>query len=155
MTKSGRKWMITMFMGEYHHSIDSKGRIIIPSKFKSDFGKKVVITNYLDGCLSIYTKDTWTKLEKKISALPMSKKGSRDFKRFFLGSAQIVDIDNQGRVLVSSPLRQFANLKDDVNMVGVGDHVEIWDSASWDKEYTKKGFRNSDSFAEGLEDLGI
>lgn len=144
-----------MFTGTYNQKLDEKGRIMIPSKFKSDFGKKVVITNYLDGCLSIYTKDTWTKLEKKISALPMSKKGSRDFKRFFLGSAQIVDIDNQGRVLISAPLRQFAGLKDDVNMVGVGDHVEIWDGASWDKEYTKKGFKNSDSFAESLEDLGI
>ena len=144
-----------MFTGTYNQKVDEKGRITIPSKFKSEFGKKIVVTNYLDGCLSIYTKETWTKLEKKIASLPMSKKGSRDFKRFFLGSALVLDIDKQGRVLISMPLRQYAKLGDEVNLIGVGDHVEIWDSKTWDKSYMSTTFKNDNQFAESLEDLGI
>ena len=147
--------MFFMFTGTYNQKVDEKGRIIIPARFKSDFGKKVVITNYLDNCLSIYTKETWTKLEKKIVSLPMSHKSSRDFKRFFLGSAQVVDIDKQGRVLVSQLLRKYANIESEVNLVGVGDHVEIWDIKTWENTYTKNNFNDSDKFVASLEDLGI
>ena len=110
-----------MFMGEYNHTIDAKGRLIIPSKFRELLGEEFVLTKGLDGCLSIYPMDEWKAFEEKLRTLPLTNKKARDFKRFFLGSATEGELDKQGRVLISSSLRAYADLDKEVDLAGVLD----------------------------------
>ena len=108
-----------MLTGEFNHNIDSKGRLIIPSKFRDDLGEKFMITKGMDGCLFVYPEDEWRHLEEKLRTLPLTNKKARDFKRFLLGSAVEGDLDKQGRVLISSALRTFAGLEKEVVLAGV------------------------------------
>lgn len=143
-----------MLSGEFNHSIDTKGRLIIPSKFRDILGEDFVITKGLDGCLFLYPNNEWKLFEEKLRTLPLTNKDARTFKRFFLGSAVEGGLDKQGRVLISSALRAFANLEKEVVLVGVLDRVEIWDKAKWDESNTIVE-DNMDDIASHMEELGL
>ena len=121
-----------MFMGQYNHTIDTKGRLIIPSKFRDILGDEFVITKGMDGCLFVYANDDWAAFEQKLTSLPLINKEARKFARFFLAGASQVEVDKQGRILVASNLREFAGLDKDVVLVGVGSRIEIWSLANWE-----------------------
>ncbi len=108
---SGDKRVFIMFMGEYSHTIDAKGRLIIPSKFREQLGEEFVLTKGLDGCLSIYPNDEWAAFEEKLRALPLTNKNARTFSRFFVAGATSCELDKQGRILVPATLREFAGLE--------------------------------------------
>ena len=137
-----------MFMGEYHHTIDDKGRLTIPSKIREELGKDFIITRGLDGCLFIYKKEQWNALIDKYQSLP-NIKDARNFMRFFLSGANNVDFDKQGRININIPLIKYANLKKDCVIIGVGDHLEVWDKDGWN------GFidDNIDSFSDVADNL--
>ena len=141
-----------MLTGEFNHSIDTKGRLIIPSKFRDILGDDFVITKGLDGCLFLYPANEWKIFEEKLRTLPLTNKNARTFTRFFLGSAVDGGLDKQGRVLISSALRAFAGLDKEVVLVGVLDRVEIWDKAKWDENNTEVE-ENMDDIAAQMEDL--
>ena len=122
-----------MFMGEYSHTIDAKGRIIVPVKFRESLGDNFVVTKGLDNCLFVYTKEDWQKFEEKLRTLPLTNKDARKFTRFFLAGAAEMEVDKQGRILIPSVLREFASLEKDVVFVGVGSRIEIWNRAGWDE----------------------
>ena len=143
-----------MLTGEFNHSIDSKGRLIIPSKFRDILGEDFVITKGLDGCLFLYPNNEWVIFENKLRKLTITNKNARTFTRFFLGSAVDGGLDKQGRVLISSALREFAGLEKDVVLVGVLDRVEIWDKTKWD-ENNAVVEDNMDDIASQMEDLGL
>lgn len=143
-----------MLTGEFNHSIDSKGRLIIPSKLRDDLGEHFVITKGMDGCLFLYPENEWEAFEEKLRTLPLTNKKARDFKRFFLGSAAEGEIDKQGRVLLSSSLRTYANLEKDVVLAGVLDKVEIWSKEAWDARTTDIE-ENIEDIANDMEDLGL
>ena len=141
-----------MFTGEYNHTIDKKGRLIIPNKFRASLGENFVMTNSLDGCIAIYDRESWDKFSEKINNLPYTDQNARVFKRFFIGSKIDLSPDKLGRVLVSQPLRVAASLKQDVTFIGVGDHIEVWDTETYKKKNT---FTDSDEIARRMEGLGI
>ena len=141
-----------MFTGEYNHTIDAKGRMIVPAKFRETAGEEFVITRSLDGCLSMYAPQEWQILEEKLNALPMTNEKARRLKRFLLGSAAVCEVDKQGRILIPAPLREKAELEKDVKLIGVGDHVELWDKAKWDEV---NDFSDTDELAADMEGLGI
>lgn len=143
-----------MLTGEFNHSIDTKGRLIIPSKFRENLGENFVITKGLDGCLFLYPDSEWKIFEEKLRTLPLTNKDARIFTRFFLGSAVDGGLDKQGRVLISSALRNFANLEKEVVLVGVLDRVEIWDKAKWEENNTAIE-DNMDDIASRMEELGL
>ncbi len=144
----------SLLTGEYIHSIDSKGRLIVPSKFREILGDDFVITKGLDGCLFLYPVDEWKIFEQKLRTLPLTNKNARTFTRFFLGSAVDGTLDKQGRVLISSALRSFAGLDKEVVLVGVLERVEIWDKAKWD-ENNAVVEENMDDIASQMEELGL
>jgi MraZ protein len=115
-----------MLMGEYHHTIDDKGRLIIPSKFRYDLGDKFVITKGLDGCLFVYPKNEWDNIISKLKILPFTKKDARIFMRFFLSGATECEFDKQGRISITSPLAEYAELTKECVIIGVNDRLEIW-----------------------------
>ena len=143
-----------MLTGEFNHSIDSKGRLIIPSKLRDSLGEHFVITKGMDGCLFLYPENEWEAFEKKLRTLPLTNKKARDFKRFFLGSAVDGEIDKQGRVLLSSSLRTYASLEKEVVLAGVLDKVEIWSKEAWDAR-TNDIEENIEDIASDMEDLGL
>lgn len=123
-----------MLLGEFNHNIDEKGRLIIPAKLRDDLGENFVICNGLEGCLFVYSQEEWSKFVTELEALPRMSKDARIYKRYFFGSASEGTFDKQGRVVIPPPLRKTANLEKDVVLVGVQDHVEIWDKARWDEQ---------------------
>lgn len=141
-----------MFTGEYNHTIDQKGRLIIPNKFRSLLGEVFVITKGIDDCLEIYDKETWDKFSEKINALPYSDPSARQFKRIFIGRATDVSPDKMGRVQLTVALRNVAGLKQDITFLGVGDHIELWDTDTFKK---KNNFDDSDEMSRKMEGLGI
>ncbi|GAB5614058.1 division/cell wall cluster transcriptional repressor MraZ [Faecalimonas hominis] len=143
-----------MLTGEFNHSIDAKGRLIIPYKFRENLGENFVITKGLDGCLFLYPDNEWKTFEEKLRTLPLTNKDARIFTRFFLGSAVDGGLDKQGRVLISSALRNFAHLEKEVVLVGVLDRVEIWDKAKWEENNTVIE-DNMDDIASHMEELGL
>ena len=143
-----------MLTGEFNHSIDSKGRLIIPSKLRDSLGEHFVITKGMDGCLFVYPENEWEAFEEKLRTLPLTNKKARDFKRFFLGSAVDGEIDKQGRVLISSSLRTYASLEKEVVLAGVLDKVEIWSKEAWDAR-TNDIEENIEDIASDMEDLGL
>ena len=120
-----------MFMGEFSHTIDAKGRLIIPSKFREELGENFVLTKGLDGCLSLYPMEEWKIFEKKLEALPLTNKNARKFLRFFVAGATECELDKQGRILVPATLREFAGLEKDVVLTGNLNRVEVWSKAKW------------------------
>lgn len=140
-----------MFIGEYNHNIDEKGRIAIPVKFRNRLGEGAVITRGLDNCLSIYTAESWEKQLVKLSDLPQTQKKSRAYSRFILSGAFTVETDKQGRVVIPQALRDYAGIKTNAVVTGLGDHVEVWDQKAW-KEYREEIEQDS---ADIAEELGI
>lgn len=140
-----------MFMGEYNHTIDAKGRLIIPAKFRDQLGEAFVITKGNDGCLSIYTNEAWENFLEKITKLP-GNKNSREFVRYFVSSAEVVEADKQGRVLIPANLREHAGLDKDVVLAGVIDKIEIWDKERWT---SANDLDNIDDITENLAELGL
>lgn len=141
-----------MFMGEYNHTIDIKGRLIIPSKFRDILGDTFVITKGLDGCLFVYDNNEWKAFEEKLKSLPLTNKDARQFVRFFLAGAAEVEVDKQGRILVPSTLRDFAEMEKDVVLVGVASRIEIWSKERWEGTAT---YEDMDEIAEHMADLGL
>lgn len=122
-----------MFMGEYNHTIDTKGRLIIPAKFREVLGDSFVVTKGLDGCLFGYDNTEWSAFEDKLKTLPLINKEARKFVRFFLAGAASVEVDKQGRILIPSVLREFAALDKEVVLAGVGGRIEIWSKDRWEE----------------------
>lgn len=143
-----------MLTGEFNHSIDSKGRLIIPSKLRDSLGERFVITKGMDGCLFLYPENEWEAFEDKLRTLPLTNKKAREFKRFFLGSAVDGEIDKQGRILISTSLRTYANLDKEVVLAGVLDKVEIWSKDAWEAR-TAEIEENIEDIASDMEDLGL
>lgn len=149
MVDSGEKWGIFMLMGEYHHTIDDKGRIIIPSKFREELGQEFIVTRGLEECLFVYPKDKWDKIVLKLNTLPFTKKDARSFMRFFLSGATAMELDKQGRINITSPLISYADLKKDCIVIGVGDRLEIWSNDKWNEFY----LGNKDALSDIAENL--
>ncbi len=141
-----------MFMGEYNHTIDAKGRVIVPSKFRESLGDEFVVTKGLDGCLFVYDNREWTAFEEKLKSLPITNKDARAFVRFFLAGAAGVEVDKQGRILLPGSLREFAELTKDVVLIGVGSRIEIWSKERWE---SAASFEDMDDIAEHMADLGL
>lgn len=141
-------------MGEYLHSIDNKGRLIFPAKFRDSLGEKFIATKGLDNCLFVYSQEEWAILETKLKQLPMAKPEARAFVRFFFAGAAELECDKQGRVLLPPNLREHARLDKDVVVIGVSSRVEIWGKAAWD-EYNAQISPEVTKIAENLVDLGI
>ena len=141
-----------MFMGEYNHTIDAKGRLIIPSKFRELLGEEFVLTKGLDGCLSIYPMDEWEAFEMKLRALPLTNKDARAFSRFFVAGATTCELDKQGRILLPAVLREFADITKDAVLVGVGSRVEIWSKDRWEGTVT---YQDMDEISKHMIELGI
>lgn len=141
-----------MFMGEYNHSIDAKGRLIVPAKFREALGENFVVTRGLDGCLFVFPNNIWTEFEEKLNKLPMTDKKARQFSRFFLRGAAIPEVDKQGRILIPASLREAAGLDKEVTMIGMGNRVEIWNPELLEDNST---FEDMDEIAEHMAELGI
>ena len=141
-----------MFMGEYQHSIDDKGRLIIPARFREGLGDNFVLTKGLDNCLFVYPSSEWGKLEKHLQELPFTKADARAFVRFFLSGATECELDKQGRILLPAVLREYASLERDVTVIGVASRVEIWGREAWEK-YSRTAGTAYEALAEKLEDL--
>ena len=141
-----------MLIGEYEHSLDAKGRLIMPSKLRDDIGEKFIITKGLDGCLFAFSIEEWKIFEQKLRSLPISNKDARAFSRFFFAGAMDCEIDNQGRFLISSNLREFAGLTKEVVIVGMDSRIEIWSKDKWQKCDEDI---SADEIAEKMEMLGI
>ena len=141
-----------MFMGEYNHTIDTKGRLIIPSKFREALGDEFVVTKGLDGCLFVYDNEEWQNFEGKLKTLPLTNKDARQFVRFFLAGAAAVEVDKQGRILLPSVLREFAGLEKEVVLVGVASRVEIWSKEKWE---SAAAYEDMEEIAEHMAELGI
>ncbi len=141
-----------MFMSEYNHSIDAKGRMIVPAKFREALGNDFIVTQGLDGCLFVFPNSEWQVFEEKLRGLPVSNKDARKFSRFFLAGAASVELDGQGRILLPAVLRKFAGLDKEAVVVGVGSRVEIWDKTRWEENTS---FDDMDEIAEHMADLGI
>jgi len=139
-----------MLIGEYRHSIDEKGRLALPSKFRKVLSEGVVVTRGVDRCLSLYPRETWKKLASKVSNLPMNQKNNRAFARLMLAGAMDSNVDGQGRVVLPDYLRGYANLIKNVVIAGVHDRLEIWDQTEWER-YTKDAELHSEDIAETVE----
>ena len=138
-----------MFMGEYHHSIDDKGRLIIPAKFRSELGDKFVITRGIENCLFAYPEKRWEEIVHKLESLPFTKKDARNFTRFFLSGATVAEFDKQGRVNITSPLINYASIEKDCVIIGTGDRLEIWSEDAWNSFFNSASINISD-IAENL-----
>jgi len=144
----------TMFIGEYHHSIDEKGRIAIPIKFRKALEGGAVVTKGLDNCLFLYTAKEWEAQAVKIAQLPISKSDSRAFNRHMLSGAMDVELDKQGRVVLPDYLRKFAGISKKAVVAGLYNRIEIWDQSRWE-EYKKKMEGESSEIAERMGELGV
>ncbi|HSX24712.1 MAG TPA: division/cell wall cluster transcriptional repressor MraZ [Candidatus Andersenbacteria bacterium] len=143
-----------MFIGEYNHTIDEKGRMNVPAKFRRDVTAGVVVTRGLDHCLFVYPKSEWEVMAEKLSRLPVSQKKSRAFARLMLAGAMDIELDSQGRVMLPEYLRQYASIKKHVVVAGLYNRLEIWDEDAW-REYRTKTELESDDIAESMNELDI
>ncbi len=140
-----------MLIGEYHHNIDEKGRLIIPSKFREEIGNSFVVTKGLDGCLFVYSLCEWEKIVNKLKKLPFTKKDARTFSRFFLSSATVCEFDKQGRINLVNSLIEYADLKKECAVIGVNDRLEIWSLDKFNNLMEEKALE-LDDIAENLFD---
>ncbi len=143
-----------MFMGEYQHVIDAKGRLMVPVKFRDDLGSTFVVTRGLENCLFVYPMNEWHKLEAKLKDLPFTKKDVRAFTRFLLSGAVDLEIDKQGRVLIPNNLREFADIEKDCVVIGVSSRVEIWSKENW-QIYYEKANESYEDIAETIVDFDL
>lgn len=143
-----------MFIGEYSHTIDEKRRLLIPSKFRKELGKKAVITRGLDNCLFVFPEREWTVLAKKLGGLPLGQSDARGFIRLMLAGAMDVYIDGLGRILMPDYLKEYASLKKQVIITGVFNRLEVWDEALW-RSYKSRSEKEIGNMAERLGELGV
>lgn len=143
-----------MLIGEYEHSLDVKGRLIMPARLRSDIGEKFIITKGLDGCLFVFSQSEWSNFEAKLKELPLTNKNARDFVRFFLSGATECELDKQGRFLIVNNLREYANITKEAIIIGVGTRLEIWNKEKWE-EYNSDDNLSADDIAENMTMLGI
>lgn len=141
-----------MFMGTYNHTIDPKGRLSIPSKYRDVLGEEFVVSKGMDGCLFVYAIDDWKVFEEKLASLSIVKAETRQFARFFLAGAQYVTVDKQGRILMPQDLREFAGLEKDVVLAGMGSRIEIWSLEKWNENSEQVDINK---IAEGMADLDL
>jgi MraZ protein len=157
---SGEKWGIFrkgvtgMFMGEYQHALDAKGRLIIPAKFREELGEGAIITRGLDNCLFLFPQEEWAVLEGKLKTLPLTKHDARQFVRFLFSGATECELDKQGRIVLPSNLREFAAIDKDAVVIGVSSRVEIWSKERWES-YVQVAEESFEDIAENIVDLGI
>ena len=143
-----------MFMGEYSHTIDTKGRLIIPSRFREELGETFVVTKGLDGCLFVFSDEEWKAFEIKLKSLPLSNKNARQFARFFVAGATPCELDKQGRILLPATLREFAGLEKDVVLTGMLNRIEIWSKEKWNENNSLDDVA-MDEIAEQMTDFGF
>lgn len=143
-----------MFMGEFQHTIDPKGRLIMPAKLREKLGEKFVVTRGLDGCLFGYPLTEWALLEGKLNEMPLAKKDARTFVRFFYSAATECEIDKQGRINLPVSLRNHGNLTKNCVVVGVSNRIEIWDEERW-QAFSEEAEENFDEIAESMIDFGL
>lgn len=143
-----------MFIGEYQHTIDQKGRMAVPAKFRAKLASGAVVTRGLDNCLFLYAKEEWEKIAEKLSNLPLSKSNARAFGRLMLAGAMEVDIDKQGRINLPKYLLDYGKIVKNAVVAGLYNRLEIWDVKSWD-QYKNKALEGSSEIVEELGDLGI
>ena len=141
-----------MFMGEYNHTIDAKGRLIVPSKFREQLGNTFVITKGLDGCLFVYSNEEWKTIEESFRNKPLTSKDARKFTRFFFAGACECEVDKQGRILIPSNLREYAGIEKDVVSIGALNRVEIWSKEKW---LDNGDYDDMDEIAEHMAELGF
>ncbi len=143
-----------MFLGEYEHTIDGKGRLTIPARFRAELAQGMVVTRGLDGCLLIYPLPEWEKLAAKVNGLPLTKKDARTFTRLIYSGATLCQPDRQGRILLPQYLREYANIDSQGVIIGLFSRLEIWNPQHW-QEVRRKVEEEGDAIAEQLADLGI
>ncbi|MDE6888207.1 MAG: division/cell wall cluster transcriptional repressor MraZ [Eubacterium sp.] len=141
-----------MFMGEYNHTIDAKGRLIVPSKFREKLGEEFVVTKGLDDCLFVYPLDEWAHIEEAFRKVPLTNKKARDFVRFFFAGAASCEADKQGRILLPANLRAYAGLEKEIVSAGVLNRVEIWDKEKWERS---NDITDMDGIADYMAELGV
>ncbi len=142
-----------MFIGEYQHSLDDKGRVIVPSKYREQLGDCFILTKGLDGCLFIYPLSEWTIFEQKLKSLPLTNTNARKFVRFFLSGAIECSPDKQGRVLIPNSLRVYSEIEKDIVFIGMSNRIEAWSQVKWDT-YNNESI-NMELLATQMEELGI
>ncbi len=138
-----------MFMGEFHHNIDEKGRLIIPSKFRNDLGKKFIITRGIEKCIFVYSLDEWNNMVNELKELPFTRKNARTFMRMLMSGATECELDNNGRINIPSPLVNYASIDKECVVIGVGDRLEIWSNEGFENFFNE----NIDNFDEIAETL--
>ena len=143
-----------MLIGEYIHSLDSKGRLIMPAKLREDMGEKFIITTGLDGCLFGFSMPEWKQFEDKLKTLPITNKNARNFVRFFLSGSTECELDKQGRFLIASKLRAVAALDKDVAIIGAGTRIEIWNKEKWEEHNSEENL-SIEEIEKNMEELGI
>jgi len=141
-------------MGEFNNKLDTKGRMIVPSKFREDLSEQFVITRGLDKCLFGYTHEEWSRIEEKMKNLPLTKRDARKFMRLFFSGATQVEVDKQGRINIPQNLRTYAGLSKECTIIGVSSRIEIWDSEEWSDFYTDSE-ENFEDIAEDLIDFDL
>ncbi|PRO65322.1 division/cell wall cluster transcriptional repressor MraZ [Alkalicoccus urumqiensis] len=141
-----------MFIGEFEHQMDAKGRVTVPSKFRDELGSGFIATRGLDQCLFIYPESEWARLEKKLRDLPFTRKDARAFTRFFFSGATECALDGQNRISLPASLRTYAGLEKECVFIGVAQRVEVWDKALWES-YMDESASSFAELAEGLFDV--
>lgn len=156
MGMRGEKWgfVFIMFIGEYSHNLDDKGRLAVPKKFRAALSRGAVVTRGLDNCLFLYTKAEWQKLAEKLAALPFAQANTRAFARLMLAGAMDVSLDKQGRVVLPDYLRTYAALSKEVVVAGLYNRLELWDASAW-QSYTCRAEKESAEIAERMSELGV
>ena len=149
MVECGEKWGMNMFIGEYHHTIDEKGRIIVPAKFREELGNNFIVTRGIEDCLFVYSVENWAKITNKLNSLPFTHKDARTFNRFFMSGATDVELDKQGRMNLPAPLISYAHLLKDCVIIGTGDRLEVWSEESWSRFFDS----TKDSMSDIAENL--
>jgi MraZ protein len=142
-----------VFTGEYHHTVDDKGRVAVPMRFRADLAQRAMVSKWIDGCLALFPRTAWDELAAKAAALQITNEGARVFQRFLFGAAFDIELDRQGRLVVPAVLRQFAGLESDAVIVGSRDHLEIWSPAAWSAFSARMD--QPELLAEHLQGLGI
>jgi MraZ protein len=122
-----------MFLGRFEHSVDTKGRVAVPARFRDRLSGELILTRGNDGCLYLFTEESWEPLAAKLNALPTGDEDARNMRRAVFSSAEPVELDKQGRVIIPDHLRQYAGISSDVSIIGLGEYIEIWDTQSWQK----------------------
>ena len=143
-----------MFIGEYSHVLDAKGRMFMPAKFRDELGEKFIVTIGLDRCLFVFTTETFQIYKEKLDAISLANRDARNFTRFFFAGAGECELDKQGRIMLPQKLRTYARLEKDVTVVGVSGRIELWNTEDWEKEHSIENF-SPDEFSEKMELLGF